>query len=531
MSQYIGSSSLIEFGSNNEKHKSIQFPSKSIKSTNNRVSINNVGHAVPWRELSLASSFGPNNKQESSLPRFSLRSIKNAPNNVRPHHQTSFRKPSGSDKNQDTKKIASAHNHSSHAVKVVESDVIDNVKSACKIFSYSIMLCAILIALIVGIDQTIRPATNWRWSGQRQRNLKGRNCVLNFFIDKHSRNEYDPDFGTEDGGRGGYGGTYWTKGKFKVISRFISSVSGTFRHKIHVKQHLIFAGVRDGGYLAQQAFESWPKRGSKFSEVHIIAADVPNVTDSLEYSYLDEVESRFHTTHNVHIYDRKGLAGEKEVFDDDGFQGVMSSFEEGRALIRNRKETITHSQSNRIPYPNLSSFIKIENDGPDAVDTELVIPYLHVDGLYMADQLEILMSAVPLLKSKTIVSVGVEHSPDMNVLKLIKFFDSVEYKTFFLGSRQLARIDNLCPETLYDVLTHPYLEPVTPTWSSLLLDKVGLSYHETASPSEYKTPPFFVAFPRGRINKEEMSIQHAYDLFGGIDGEKNVKTANDRINK
>ena len=108
------------------------------------------------------------------------------------------------------------------------------------------------------------------------------------------------------------------------------------------------------------------------------------------------------------------------------------------------------------------------------------------------------MSAVPLLKSKTTVSVGIEHSADMNVLKLIKFFDSVEYKTFFLGSRQLARIDNLCPETLNDVLAHPFIDPVPETWSSTFLNKLGLGHRETKSISEYKTPPFFIAFPRRR---------------------------------
>ena len=95
----------------------------------------------------------------------------------------------------------------------------------------------------------------------------------------------------------------------------------------------------------------------------------------------------------------------------------------------------------------------------------------------------------------------------------------------------MARIDNLCPETLNDVLAHPFIDPAPSTWSSILLTKLGVRRQETKSTSEYKTPPFFVAFPRGRINREEMSIQHAYDLFGGIDGEKNVKTANDRINK
>jgi hypothetical protein len=37
-------------------------------------------------------------------------------------------------------------------------------------------------------------------------------------------------------------------------------------------------------------------------------------------------------------------------------------------------------------------------------------------------------------------------------------------------------------------------------------------------------PAFFVALPKGRHSKEEMTIQHMYDLFGG----GQVATANDR---
>lgn len=498
--QLIVSSNILEFDSNDESIPN-ENSRQSISPQTTKVSINNVGQAMPWRTLSIASAV--DYEQERNTPRFTLRSIK---------------------KNQNEKKnyqpsITIESEESQPILKPTQQKQI-NLSHIIKLVSYAVMFSSAFIAFLVGIDQTIRPPNIWGWSGQR--NLKGRHCVLNFFIDKHSRDEYDPDFGAEDFGH--KGGTYWTPGKFKVITRFISSVSGTFRHKIHVKQHLIFAGVRDGGYLAQKAFESWPKRGSKFSEIHIIAADVKNNTDTLEYSYLDEIENRFHGTQNVHIYDRNGLAGTKEdIVDDDGLQGVMSTFEESHALRNNK-------QISRLPYPKLSSFIQVASDG-DVGDTELVIPYLHVDGVHMEDQLEILMSAVPLLKSKTIVSVGIEHSQDMNVLKLIKFFDSVEYKTFFLGSRQLARIDNLCPETLNDVLAHPFIDPVPPTWSSMLLNKLGLRQKEAKSASGYKTPPFFVAFPRGRINREEMSIQHAYDLFGGIDGEKNVKTANDRINK
>ena len=74
---------------------------------------------------------------------------------------------------------------------------------------------------------------------------------------------------------------------------------------------------------------------------------------------------------------------------------------------------------------------------------EIVVPYLHVDGARMADQLLVLESARTLLEENTVVAVGIEHSADMDVRVLIDFFTQVRYKAFFLGARQVARIDNL----------------------------------------------------------------------------------------
>jgi len=50
-----------------------------------------------------------------------------------------------------------------------------------------------------------------------------------------------------------------------------------------------------------------------------------------------------------------------------------------------------------------------------------------------------------------------------------------------------------------------------------------------SSSKRRETPPFFVAMPRGRKSKEEMTIQHMYDLFGGYGGGGGqIATANDR---
>merc|ERR1711862_397005 len=128
----------------------------------------------------------------------------------------------------------------------------------------------------------------------------------------------------------------------------------------------------------------------------------------------------------------------------------------------------------------------------------------HVDGKHMKDQIEILTSAVPMLKTKRITSIGIEHSPDMNVMELIEFFDSVGY------------------ETLSNILKHPMIEEdIELKWSSKLLKKLLKVIEKERSSSiiqstdvyNYKTPPFYIAFPRGRRNNDEMTIQHAYDLL------------------
>jgi hypothetical protein len=115
-----------------------------------------------------------------------------------------------------------------------------------------------------------------------------------------------------------------------------------------------------------------------------------------------------------------------------------------------------------------------------------------------------------------------EHPPDLDVNDLIEFFRNLNYKTFMLGLRQLTRIDNLCPEILENVMDHPSLALLSRnSWGGL----VGTGQHRNT----LSMPPFFVAMPRGRHSKEEMAIQHMYDLFSGSSGVSQVKTANDRV--
>merc|ERR1712194_310283 len=130
----------------------------------------------------------------------------------------------------------------------------------------------------------------------------------------------------------------------------------------------------------------------------------------------------------------------------------------------------------------------------------IVVPYLHVDGSSMKNQLLVLESARSLLEDNRVVAVGVEHSPDMDVRVLIQFFTDVRYKTFFLGARQVARIDNLCDEVLDDVLDHPSVGLPQANFIRRFFIRLGLISKEELKvsgdkdapegPKRRETPPF-----------------------------------------
>jgi hypothetical protein len=285
---------------------------------------------------------------------------------------------------------------------------------------------------------------------------------------------------------------------------------------VSVQQHIVFAGTRDGGHLAQEALKHWPARGSYRTQLHIFAGEA---TDELEYETIQHIEDRFQNDEeDVHIYDSNGnVAGHETTNDDD------------RVDINLRQQNRNEKKDRKLDtLPDLKTIIFENEDEEDSV-----IPYLHVDGTSMSVQMSILAQTEYLLKARKIVVVGLEHSPDLNVNELIEFFRQLEYKTFMLGLRQLTRIDNLCPEILHNVMQHPSLASSTKHW---LLSGGGggggggsnTNIGQSISGS-LNMPPFFVAMPRGRHNKEEMSIQHMYDLFSGASGLLQVKTANDRV--
>lgn len=383
---------------------------------------------------------------------------------------------------------------------------------------------------------------------------------MNYFIEKQPKDEYDPDFKEVKPGEAPkpvtiVEGTYRTKGQVHVISRFIEAVADSFRSNTQIRQHLIFTETRDSGHLAYEAMRHWPPRGKHRTMVHVVASEESaNVNDfasrALGYGSLEDIEERFRGMDKARIYDREGnLAGlvDEEGVDDDETLKEMMEMEvpDGETMdlrMRSAKRQLQSVNSTILSdgstYPNLRAMLPFEEEDDEG---EIVVPYLHVDGVSMAHQLRVLEAAKSLLLDKTVVVVGIEHSPDMNARDLIAFFKSVEYKTFFLGARQIARIDNLCEEVLDDVLDHPSVSPPDASPLRRLFMNLGLISKDelriapktpaelVSSSKRRETPPFFVAMPRGRKSKEEMTIQHMYDLFGGYGGGGGqIATANDR---
>ena len=73
---------------------------------------------------------------------------------------------------------------------------------------------------------------------------------------------------------------------------------------------------------------------------------------------------------------------------------------------------------------------------------------------------------------------------------------------------------------------HPILYPIKVTWSSMLLNKLGLSCQENVVTNRCENPPFYVALSKGIFDEEEMITQHAYDFFGDFDAENISRTYN-----
>lgn len=396
------------------------------------------------------------------------------------------------------------------------------------------------------LERATKPPT-WDWKPSRK--LDSRRCAMNLFVEKQAHDEFDPDHQLiKPGEKNKDGtpklpsppkiidGTYRTKGQMHVLERFIEAVADSFRSNTKIRQHVIFAGARDGGHIAGLAQTHWPPRGSHRAQFHVVADDVTvDASDSaLGYGNLDDIETKFKGDPNVHVYGRDGKAGVEG--DDDEAESLDLGDDDG-AFFKPAATNVT-----ALPYPSLRDMIPTSEEE----DAEVVVPYLHVDGLDRARQMEILEAARSLLEDQTIRAVGMERSADLDVPAMIEFFRSVGFKTFFLGSRQVYRVDHMCTEVLDEVLNFPGLNRESihsdeghPVRSLLqrwgVLNDPLATYRQLPEGSMVTYAPFLVALPMGRrttdmthFGRQEMTIQHMYDLFGGYGGGGQIKTANDR---
>lgn len=369
------------------------------------------------------------------------------------------------------------------------------------------------------------------WHALTDRRLRGRKCVLNFFVDKQPKSEFSPDLQHSQTSVA-VAGTYRTAGEVEVITRFIGSVADSFRPQMTLEQHIVFVGTRDGGHLAQEALIYWPSRGTEATQFHIFASETIEEENEQTsrpdaWKRADPVlalEGRFENSpDNVHLYDKIGRTieirrtDEEQDDDDDTVFDLQQIGVDIDSSTSSSSLLLLEDQVGRNVTLLDSSLSDVLLNGEDSSDP--TIAYFHVDGRTPSDQLDMLDKARSLLEDKSIAVVGMEHALGTNIHTVIEFFDSVQYKTFFLGLRQLTRIDNLCPEVLENVLEHPSVK---------LSDSSPWLFGHGRRREAHLSPAFFVAMPKGRHNKEETTIQHMYDLFSGQGGGGQVKTANDR---
>ena len=204
------------------------------------------------------------------------------------------------------------------------------------------------------------------------------------------------------------------------MSRFVEAVADSFRSNTEIRQHLIFAEARDSGHLAADALRHWPPRGRHRTAVHVVAADelpldaaARNAARALGYGALEDIEERFRGNDRARIYDRDGnVAGlldvDEDADDDEVRQGLDVDVPDRETLelrLQSGRRRRPPSNSTRLPdgtrpYPDLRALLPFEEE--EEGDGDIVVPYLHVDGSSMRNQLLVLESARSLLDDRTV---------------------------------------------------------------------------------------------------------------------------------
>ena len=251
-------------------------------------------------------------------------------------------------------------------------------------------------------------------------------------------------------------------------------------------QHLIFSGLKNGWHLANIASLSWPikKRGLEENVFLHLINDLDDESVQTSNDIVHNLSLREKADKAVRIHDLNSI---DRLFPDD------------TDVAKDELPRKQRTEQNNLP--NIASITQLYSAG-DAKD--IVIPYFHVGGQKMGNQLDLLEGARPLFIKQNIATVGIEHTVDMDIDALLHFFNAMNYRTYFLGKYHLVRIDNLCRSALYTMLERPEFKAPLPGSNQSKNNAFG--YHTA--------PAFYVAIAGKRFESEIRSIEHTYDTLG-----------------
>merc|ERR1712232_1328658 len=287
-------------------------------------------------------------------------------------------------------------------------------------------------------------------------------CVQNVLIDKFPLDELIPA-AHDEAERQVITGTLMSEYEGKIIKRFLLAVAGIFRADKKSTQHLLFSGLKNGGYLANIASMSWPikKRGEQEKVLlHLIDDNEENVELTFN-EIVDNFESKGKVHKDIRVHNLKNI--DRLLPNGENIDGSLLEKDE---IVKQKKVSASwfsysgqHTEKERrtkeSELHDVSSIIRTSSNPNNNSTEKTIIPYFHVGGQRMSKQLDLLEGAAPLFLNQSIVTVGIEHSVDMDIDALLHFFNSLNYRTYLLGKYHLVRIDNICKSILNDIMERP----------------------------------------------------------------------------
>ena len=383
-------------------------------------------------------------------------------------------------------------NHSEKEFNTMNHENEEQTYNRC--YTKSIIIIITAIAMI--IHNTSKSSISMLKGTKRilSVNTDSKTCVKNIHVDRFPMDELVP-VGHDETSRQIITGTLMSEYEGEIIKRFLTSVAGVFRPKKYT-QHLIFSGLKNGGYLANIASLLWPIKKHGLQEkvtLHLIDDSDDEHAETFN-DIVDNLSLKEKVDKVVHIHDLTAI----NRASDETNQKIQSEMP-SESWFSFAKHAPKLRKTQQTDIMDISSLIQSSSES-----NEDVIPYFHVGGQYMRNQVDLLNGAIPFFRNQSIATVGVEHSRDMDVDTLLQFFNSMKYKTYLLGKNHLVRIDNLCQSVLHGILERPEFKIPLP--KSDQMKNGGYGFHTA--------PAFYVALAGSRFESEVRSIQHTYDMLG-----------------